>query len=72
LLETIFCRSLTLCFGTDSEPTNCFTTPKQKSRRGGGLRQMNTVNLLQCDISRIVSIVIVKACKIIYVGFAHV
>jgi hypothetical protein len=38
LLETIFCRSLSLCSWPDSEPTKL----KQKPRRGGGLRQMNT------------------------------
>ena len=42
VLETIFCRSLTLCFWPDSEPTKLLDHPKQKPRRGGGLRQINT------------------------------
>ncbi len=57
LLETIFCRNLTLCFWPDSEPTNLLHHPKQKPRRGGGLRQINTIckvllkgNCFRCDI----------------------
>jgi hypothetical protein len=42
LLETIFCRSFTLCFWPDSEPTKLLDHPKQKPSRGGGLRQINT------------------------------
>ncbi len=42
LLETIFCRSLTLSIWPDSEPTKLLYHPKQKPRRGGGLRQINT------------------------------
>ncbi len=42
VLETIFCRSLTLCFWPDSEPTKLLHYPKQKPRRGRGLRQINT------------------------------
>ena len=38
LLETIFCRSLTFCIWPDSEPTKLLDRPKQKLRRGGGLR----------------------------------
>ena len=45
LLETKFCR----CFNTlyltrlpDSEPTKMLDHPRQKFRRGGGLRQINT------------------------------
>ncbi len=40
LLETIFCRSLTLCIWPDSEPTKLLDHPKQKLRRGGDLRQI--------------------------------
>ncbi len=40
LLETIFCRSLTLCIWPDSEPTKLPDHPKQKPRRGEGLRQI--------------------------------
>jgi hypothetical protein len=42
VFETIFCRSLTLCIWPDSEPTKLPYHPKQKPRRGGGLRQINT------------------------------
>ncbi len=42
LLETIFCRSCTLCIWLDSEPTKLLDHPKQKSRKGGGLMQINT------------------------------
>ncbi len=42
LLETIFCRTLTLCIWPDSEPTKLLHHPKQKLRRGRGLRQINT------------------------------
>ena len=40
LLETIFCRSLTLCIWPDSEAIKLRDCPKQKPRRGGGLRQI--------------------------------
>ncbi len=40
--EIIFCRSLPLCFWPDSEPSKLLFRPKQKLRRGGGLRQINT------------------------------
>jgi hypothetical protein len=42
VLETIFCRSLTLCIWPDSEPTKWTYHPKQIPRRKGGLRQTNT------------------------------
>ncbi len=42
LLKTIFCRSFTLCIWPDSEPTKLLDHPRQKPRRGGGLRQINT------------------------------
>ncbi len=42
MLETIFRSSLTLCIWPDSEPTKLLDHPKQKPRRGGGLRQINT------------------------------
>ncbi len=42
LLETIFCRNLTLCLWPDSEPTKLLNHSKQKPRRGGRLRQINT------------------------------
>ncbi len=42
VLETIFCKSLTLCFWPGSETTKLLHHPKQKPRRGGGLRQINT------------------------------
>jgi hypothetical protein len=38
VLVTIFCRS----FWPDSEPTKLLCHHKQKTRRGGGLRQINT------------------------------
>ncbi len=40
LLETIFCRSLTLCMWPDSEPIKLLDHLKQKPRRGGGLTQI--------------------------------
>ncbi len=56
-LETKFCRSLTLCIWPDSEATKLLDHPKQKPRRGGGLRQINIcrkvplqVNVLDDDI----------------------
>jgi hypothetical protein len=42
VLETIFCRSLTLCFLPDSESTKLLHHPEQNPRREGGLRQTNT------------------------------
>ncbi len=39
MLKTIFCRSLILYIWPDSEPTKLLDYPKQKPRRGGGLRQ---------------------------------
>ncbi len=42
LLETIFCRSLTLSIWPDSERTKLLDHPKQKPSRGGVLRQINT------------------------------
>ncbi len=43
VLETIFCRRLTLCFWLDAEPTvqNCYTTPN-KYLGGEGAWQINT------------------------------
>jgi hypothetical protein len=42
VLETIFCRSLTLCFWPDSEPTKLLYHPKHKNLGGEGawLRQI--------------------------------
>ncbi len=42
VLETKICRSLTLCFWPDSEPTKLLYHLKQKPRRGGDLSQINT------------------------------
>jgi hypothetical protein len=42
LLETMFCRSLTLCIWPESEPTKLLDHPKQKPSREGGLRHTNT------------------------------
>ncbi len=42
MLQTIFSKSLTLCFWPDSEPTKLLHNPKQKHRRGGRLRLINT------------------------------
>ncbi len=41
-VETILCRSLTLRIWPDEKPTRLLDHPKQKPRRGGGLRQINT------------------------------
>jgi hypothetical protein len=40
VLETIFCRSLTLCFWAVSEPTKLLRHPKQKPGGRGGLRHI--------------------------------
>jgi hypothetical protein len=50
LLETIFCRSLTLCIWPDSEPTKLPDHPKQKPRRGEGLRQINTCRTVTLQV----------------------
>ncbi len=42
VLETIFCWSLHSVSGQISEPRKLLYLPKQKPRRGGGLRQINT------------------------------
>ncbi len=42
LLEAIFQRSLALCIWPDSEPTKLPHHAKQKLKRGGDLRQINT------------------------------
>ncbi len=42
LLESIFCRGLTLCIWPDSEPTKLLDHHKQKPRMGGILRKINT------------------------------
>ncbi len=60
LLETIFCRSLTLCIWPDSEPKKLLFHSKQKPRRGGGLREINACRkvLLKVNIFRLVSILL--------------
>ncbi len=50
VLETIFCRSLTLCSDQIENLQNCFTTPKQKPRRGGGHRQVNTCRKVSLQV----------------------
>jgi hypothetical protein len=40
VLETIVCRSLTLCIWPDSEPTKLHDHPKQKPGSGGDLRKI--------------------------------
>jgi hypothetical protein len=42
VLETIFCRSVTLSIQQDSEPTKLLHHPNLKHRRAGGLKQTNT------------------------------
>ncbi len=51
VLETIFCMSLTLCIWPDSEPTKLLDQPKQKPRRGGGLRQINTCRKVPTQVN---------------------
>ncbi len=51
LLETIFCRSFTLCFWPDSEPTKLLDRPKQKNRWGEGLRQVNTCRKVPLQVN---------------------
>ncbi len=48
--ETIFCRSFTLCIWPDSEPTKLLDHPKQKPRREGGLRQINTCRKVSLQV----------------------
>ncbi len=48
-LETIFCRSFTLCIWPDSEPTKLLENPKP--RRGGGLRQINTCRKVSLQVN---------------------
>ncbi len=42
MLETIFCMSWTFCIWPDAEATKLLDHPKQKPRRTGCLRQINT------------------------------
>ncbi len=51
LLETKFCRSLTLCIWPVSEPTKFLDHPKQKPRRGGGLRQIQTCRKVPIEVN---------------------
>ncbi len=51
LLETIFCRSLTLCNWPDSEPTELLDHPKQIRRRGGVPRQINTCRKVPLQVN---------------------
>ncbi len=46
LLETIFCRSLTLSIWPDSEPTKLLDDPKENPRRGGPQRALPVERLL--------------------------
>jgi hypothetical protein len=41
-VTNVILRSLTLCIWPYSEPTKLLDYPKQKPRRGGGLRQIYT------------------------------
>ncbi len=52
VLETIFCRSLAFCILPDSEPTKLLNRPKQKPRRGGDLRQINTCRKVPLKVNR--------------------
>ncbi len=49
-LETIFCGSLTQYILPDSEPIKLLYHPKQKSRRGGGIRQINTCRTVPVQV----------------------
>ncbi len=67
LLETIFCRSLTLPIWPDSEPTKLLDHPKQISE--GGLRQKDTCRKVRLQISffrwqyfALVSIQLISPC----------
>ncbi len=51
VLDTIFCRSLTPCFWSDSESTKLQHHPKQKPRRRGGLRQINTCRKVPLQVN---------------------
>ncbi len=50
VLETIFSRCLTLYIWPDSETTKLPYHPKQKPRRGWGLRQINTCRKIPLQI----------------------
>jgi hypothetical protein len=47
LLETIFCKSLTLCVRQDSEPTKLLGHRKRRPRRGDGLKAPTDGHLQQ-------------------------
>ncbi len=50
VLDTIFCRSLTLCIWSDSVPTKLLD-PKHIPRRGGGLREINACRKVQLQFN---------------------
>ncbi len=50
-LETILCRTLALCIWPDSEPIKLLDHPKQKPRRAGGLRQINTCRKVPLQVN---------------------
>ncbi len=50
VLETIFCRSLTLCIWPDTEPTKIALPPQKKPRRGGARKVPLQVNLTLLSI----------------------
>jgi hypothetical protein len=45
------CRSFALCIWQNSEPTILLDQPKQKSRRGGGFRQINTCRKVPSQVN---------------------
>jgi hypothetical protein len=55
LLDTIFCRSLKLRIWPDSEPPKLLDHPKQKTRTGGGLRQIKTWRKVPLQVNFLVT-----------------
>ncbi len=51
VLETLFYMSLTLCIWLASEPTKLLDHPKQKPKRGGGLKQINTCDKVPVQVN---------------------
>ncbi len=51
LLETIFCRILTLCIWPDSEPKKLLDHPNQEPRKEGGLRLINTFRKIPLQVN---------------------
>ncbi len=51
VLETIFCRSLSLCSDQIQKLQNCYTTPNKVLGGEGGLRQINTYSKVPLQVN---------------------